>query len=156
MEKKCNAEVMMEVSSFLARYFLELGKYKSRDIGAFHTEDSVYDAGAVRLEGREQIAGFSQKRAAETNSTARHLLNNLSYDFSDWEEKKLVRVNGIMSFYGGVGDGLLPLRLPLCMYDMDFEVVEGGKYGWQMKSTVYHPVFGRPNDDDFKEYMGQK
>lgn len=156
MEYKCNADIATDVSGFLARYFLELGKYKSRDIGSFHTEDSVYDAGAVRLEGREEITSFSQKRATETNSVARHMLNNLSFDFSDWDAEKLVRITGLMSFYGGIGDGLLPLHLPLCIYDMEFEVVQGGKYGWLMKSTIYEPVFGRPGDDDFKEYMGQK
>ncbi len=148
-----DADTALSISNFLALYWDEMEKNHGKDMADFLTEDSVYEIPGVRLEGRDKICTVSAQRAAAIPSVARHLMTNLRFDFSRLQADGQASIYGIMTFFGGVGTGVLPVQLPMAVYDFVFHVRNGGKHGWLVSHTLYETVFVR-QDDDMKKYAG--
>src|SRR3974390_3479606 len=88
------AAIAFEVSNFIALYWEDGEKNNAKDMAAFISENSIYDAKVVRVEGRKQICECTQKRSAAVSSVGRHLMSNLYFDFSGWAERQEVTVRG--------------------------------------------------------------
>jgi len=146
------AGVMLEVNNFLAMYWEEMEKGDGTGMPAFLTEDSLYDAKILRLEGRDKICAYSSQRAGSVKSEARHLMSNPFYDFSNLKNGE-VTVRAIMTHFGGIGEGILPTSIPMGIYDMVFILQRGGKHGWELSATLYEPIFLQ--EDAIKRYTGQ-
>src|SRR3974390_2934457 len=106
------AAIAFEVSNFIALYWEDGEKNKAKGMADFISEDFVYDAKVLRLEGRKQVCDFTQKRSEAVRSVGGHRMSNLYFDFSGWAERQEVTMRGVMAWYGGVGKGVLPVSLP--------------------------------------------
>ena len=144
--------LMLEVNNFLALYWDEMEKGDGNGMPAFLTEDSLYDAKILRLEGRDKICAYSNQRAGTIKSKARHLMSNQFYDFSRLDSGE-VTVRAIMTHFGGIGEAILPTSIPMGIYDMVFILKRGGIHGWELSATLYEPVFLQ--EDAIKRYTGQ-
>ena len=147
------ADIAFEVGNFISRFWEDMEKGNS--LYDSLAEEAVYDVKQLRLEGRQAICDFEAQRSAAVKSVSRHLMSNLQFDFSAWTERKEVTVRGVMTFYGGVGTGVLPVELPMSIYDFSFEVRRGGKFGWLMVKTLFEPIFVK-RDDSIERYAGQR
>jgi SnoaL-like domain len=148
------ATIALDVNTFVSKFWEEMEQENS--LFDYLDEAAVYDVKAIRLEGREAIVNWSSQRTSTVQSVARHLITNLQFDFADWAEGEAVTVRGVMTFYGAVGKGVLPVDLPMSIYDFTFEVRRGGKYGWLMVKTIFEPVFVKQDEAAMKRYTGQE
>ncbi|MFT3755700.1 MAG: nuclear transport factor 2 family protein [Pseudoxanthomonas sp.] len=147
------ANLALNISNFFALYWNELEREQGKNMAEFLSEDSVYQIPGARLEGRDKICAVSAQRAAAVATVGRHLLSNERFDFSRLESDQEVTVYGVMTFFGGLGTGMLPMQLPMALYDFEFGVRRGGKHGWLMTKTLYDTIFMR-QDEEMKAYAG--
>ena len=145
------ADIALDVNNFVSRFWDDMEK--GRSLYDLLAEEAVYDVKQLRLEGREAIVAFEEKRVAAIKSVSRHLMNNLYFDFSVWADDQRVTVRGIMTFFGGVGEGVLPVELPMSIYDFSFEVRRGGVHGWLMVNALFDPIFVK-QDEAITKYTG--
>ena len=134
------AELVVDITNFITLLWEDIEKNEGAQASEFFEEDGVFDSKMVCFNGRKEIREWFKWRS-DLARTARHLLNNFYFDFSKWEEAHEVEVRAIMTHYGASGKGVLPVSLPIGIYDTLFRLREGGSRGWSIRLLVNDPVF---------------
>jgi len=144
MNRPSRADIALEIQNFMALYWEEVEKNEGRRAADHFDEEAVFDARMVRFEGRQQIRDWFAWRES-VGRTARHLLSNLHFDFSGWENERTVDIRGVMTHFAGDGRGVLPIGPPIAIYDYRMIVREGGDFGWTILRLETDPVFVAPD-----------
>jgi hypothetical protein len=146
------AEIVLEVTNFITLLWEDIEKNEGRGAADFFFEDGVFDSKMVCFTGRQEIRSWFAWRTEKVR-TARHLLSNFHYDFSHWDSDQEVEVRAIMVHYGADGRGVLPVGLPIGIYDHKTIVRRGGEHGWLIRLLQNDPVFLAP-DHVALQYQG--
>jgi SnoaL-like domain len=138
------ADIALDISNFMARFWEEIEKNEGANTADYFEESGVFDSKIVCFKGRQEIRDWFAWRK-DMKRTARHLLSNIQYDFSAWDERKEVDVRAVMTHFGESGKGVLPIGPPIGIYDYRMLLRRGGPYEWSILILVNDPVFLAPD-----------
>jgi hypothetical protein len=136
-----DAATWTAVQSLAAEYWRRVDGLADAPVDALFIEAGWMDYGAVRCDGRAQIARFYTERAvreAEARSTTRHLLSNLLIEPI---ASGRVRMCSTVHVMAGKGDWPLPSHAPAVVGDFDDVVVETEPGVWRYEGRRARVVF---------------
>src|SRR5258708_33376904 len=109
-----------------------------RQVHECFLSDAIYDVGATRFEGQQQIRAFYERRRQRGSTTSRHLIDNLRV-FRD--DARRARMLGVMSLY--LADGRPPIEKstpPAMIADFEAQCVLGDDRLWRIQSRGLRPI----------------
>ena len=139
-----HADIALDITNFSTLLWEDVEKNEGAGATEFYTEDGVFDSKFVCFRGRDEIRAWFAWRKDRVR-TARHLLTNYFFDFSDWLSQEEVEVRAIMTHYGADGKGVLQIGPPIGIYDFRMRVRKGGLHGWSIILLENNPVFMADN-----------
>ena len=143
-QQRSRADLALEVTNFLTLLWEEIEKNEGRRAHEFFAEDGVFDSKMVTFEGRKEIQDWFLWRTG-LSRIARHLLTNPHFSFTQWAARGEIEMRAIMTHFGATGTGVLPVELPIGIYDHKVRVREGGAFGWSILLLENNPVFAAPD-----------
>uniref|UniRef100_UPI003F495BD7 nuclear transport factor 2 family protein n=1 Tax=Cupriavidus yeoncheonensis TaxID=1462994 RepID=UPI003F495BD7 len=136
-----DAATWTAVQALASEYWRRVDGLADAPVDALFTDAGWMDYGAIRCDGRAQIAKFYTDRAAreaEARSTTRHLFSNL---LIEPVEGGRVRVCSTVHVMAGKGDWPLPAQAPAVVGDFDDVVVETSPGVWRYEGRRASIVF---------------
>jgi hypothetical protein len=138
------ADIVLDITNFMTRLWEEIEKQEGSRAADFFADDGVFDSKMVCFRGKQEIRDWFSWRRDKVR-TARHLLSNFHFDFARWEDDREIEVRAVMTHYGEFGKGVLPIGLPIGIYDHCMRAREGGEHGWTIQLLENDPVFLAPD-----------
>lgn len=136
-----DATTWAAIQSLAAEYWRRVDGIADAPVDALFIDAGRMDYGAIRCDGRAQIAKFYTDRAAreaETRSTTRHLFSNLLVEPI---ASGRVRVCSTVHVMAGKGDWPLLAQAPAVVGDFEDLVVETDPGVWRYESRRARVVF---------------
>jgi hypothetical protein len=127
------------LNRLMINYWADVDNNGGRQAHEFYLPGALYAVGANRFEGEENIRAFYDRRRQLSNTTTRHLIDNLRV-FR--EDARCARLVGVMSLYRADGRPPIDEARPLAMIaDFEARCALGDDKLWRLQSHVLRPVF---------------
>jgi len=129
--------LLVELHGLEAEYWYEVDHNRGRAAATFYEQSGTFAIGDTVFRGREEIAGFYQRREERGERTARHVVTNprltaLAADHARFES--------IMLLYAADGVPVLESQPPVMIADVVTEYVRSGG-AWSVRARSLQPIF---------------
>lgn len=129
----------LELEADLADYWHDVDTAWGTKAGEYYTHDAVFEAGRLKLAGREAIQRFYSWREDRGARTAVHAVTNFRATFDD---QGGVTANWYMLLYAADGEPVLPTHSPVRISRMtDHYVRDEGKGRWLCRYRRFDTLF---------------
>lgn len=130
----------LELEADLADYWHDVDTAWGTKAGSYYTHDAVFEAGRLKLEGREAIQRFYSWREDRGDRTAVHAVTNFRATFDD--QGAAATANWYMLLYAADGVPVLPTHSPVRISRMtDHYVREAASGRWLCKYRRFDTLF---------------
>lgn len=123
MTKDEELQIFTALQAELAAYWHEIDTNWGRRAGAYYSEEAVFEAGKLKLEGRDAIQEWYGWREGRGARSAAHIVSNFQILSVSGNE---VKTCSYMQIYAADGEGVLPTHPPvrICRMFDDFSYSE--------------------------------
>jgi hypothetical protein len=129
----------LEMEADLADYWHDVDTAWGTRAGEYYTQDAVFEAGRLRLEGREAIQRFYSWREGRGARTAVHAVTNFRAVFDD---QGGAVANWYMLLYAADGEPVLPTHSPVRISRMTDQYLQDAASGrWLCKYRRFETLF---------------
>lgn len=130
----------LELEADLADYWHDVDTAWGAKAGSYYTDDAVFEAGRLKLQGREAIQRFYSWREDRGARTAVHAVTNFRATFDD--QGDTATANWYMLLYAADGVPVLPTHSPVRISRMtDHYVREAASGRWLCKYRRFDTLF---------------
>jgi SnoaL-like domain len=127
------------LNRLMTNYWAEVDNNSGSQAHEFYLPDGLYAVGVNQFEGEKNIRAFYDWRRRRSNTTTRHLIDNLRV-FRD--DARRARIVGVMSLYRADGHPPIEEASPLAMIaDFEARCVLNDDHLWRLQSHVLRPIF---------------
>lgn len=139
MNRQQQLLAVLEMEADLADYWHDVDTAWGARAGEYYTADAVFEAGRLKLEGREAIQKFYSWREGRGARTAVHAVTNFRAEF---DGKGGAVANWYMLLYAADGEPILPTHSPVRICRMtDRYVHDAGSNRWLCQHRRFETLF---------------
>lgn len=139
MDRQEKLMLSLELQTDLAEYWHDVDANWGNNAGSYYTDDAVFEAGKLKLEGREAIQNFYNWREGRGPRTALHVMTNFRLVSATTDK---VTASWYMQIFAADGEGVLPTHPPvrICRMTDQFDYDEKAKR-WLCTYRLFETLF---------------
>lgn len=112
LSREAQRAAAFDIQADLADYWHDVDTAWGERAGSFYTENAVFEAGRLKLEGRAAIQRFYSWRQDRGARTAAHVVTNFHVCFDD-DDADAATAHWYMLLYAADGEPVLPTHPPV-------------------------------------------